>query len=174
MEITEDKISISHLNIRPSISILLIQLIFLNILTEFIIISIFTFVNSYQFSSDIFINFTLELTVIIVVFTLQIFLTVFGILQWLNNYYEISAQSLVHKKGIIFRRVEKFKIEHIKYIDLNQGVLGKILNYGTISFYDQRREKFMDLYLIHNPTRYLEIFEKINPDIDEVESIIGN
>ncbi len=171
-DIEKDKIAVSHLNIRPSISLLLMQLILLNILALAIIIGLYLATLIYSPAMDLFLNYYIGLPILGLIFLFQITLMVYGVLQWLNEYYEITTKMVYHKKGLVFRSIQKYPLEAVKYISLDQDFLGKIFNYGTIMLYDQRREKRLDLYLIHNPIRYMEVFEKIAPALAQDQHIL--
>lgn len=174
MEAQNGRIHVTHLNIRPSIFIILFQLLFLNVLSYVLILAVYLLVFNEQLPIDTGSKSLIGLALIVLIFVVQFSLTVYGVLQWMNDYYEITPQTLIHKKGLIFRKLEKYSMEHVQYIDVRQGILGKIFNYGTLSLYDRRRTKFFDLYLIHNPTKYLEVLENLNPQLDETEEMIGN
>ncbi len=168
----DEKISVSHLNIRPSISILMIQLVFLDVLAVSVLLISYLLLVNFSAGVDIILKSVFSLVVLLAVFAVLVITTIYSVLQWVNDYYELSPQYLVHKKGVIFRKIERFSMDHIRYCSVNQGLFGKLLNFGTITFLDQRRIKYLDLYLIHNPTKYLEVFEKINPEIDEMEEVM--
>jgi len=99
-------------------------------------------------------------------------ITVYIILDWLNEYFEITPEHIFHKEGIFYQDEKKVNISQVNEIELKQGVLGKILNFGSISLYNYRHDLLMDLYLIHNPNRYNKILEKLCPDIDEEKHLI--
>ena len=116
-----------------------------------------------------------DLSLLLAIFFFLIFLIVYGVLQWLNEYYEINPQCVIHRKGLIFKKEEKCALENIVYISLKQDMLGRLLNYGTITLYDFQRTPNMDLYLIHNPLKHLDVLEKLIPKADQqISSIIGS
>ena len=171
-EIEGNKIHVTHLNVRSSISILLIQILFVNLLSYFVIVAGYLFILNYLEAVTLALRSTTGLILLLIVFIGQFFLIVYGLLQWMNDYYELTPETIIHKKGLIFRKREKYSMQHVHYITISQDLIGKVFNYGTITLFDQRRTKLLDLYLIHNPTRYREVFEKIKPDIDESEAIL--
>lgn len=171
-EVEGDRISVTHLNIRPSISILLLQLIFINILAAAIVILGYLAILNYPPTIEFYLKSLSGLVILGVVFAIQIVITIYAALKWINEYYELTPKLLIHKKGIFFRKIEKYAMEHIRFAIINQGILGQLFNYGTITLLDARKEKFLDLYLIHNPTKYLEVFEKLNPEMDEIENVL--
>ena len=44
-----------------------------------------------------------------------------------------TDRRLIHKTGLISRKVEEQRLEKIETINVEQSVLGRMLNYGTIS-----------------------------------------
>jgi len=161
-------IEVTHVNIRLSISILIIKLLFVEILSAAIVImfheSILMLSSTTLAELDIGV-FNLPLLVLALV--VKFFLTIFIIWQWLSEYYEINSDSIYHRKGVIFRMEEKYPLKHIQFVEVSQTVLGKIFNYATISIFDIRRNKYEDLYMIHNPMRYAKIIEALLPEADE-------
>lgn len=101
---------------------------------------------------------------------LKIAITVFVVLQWLNEYYEITPEYIYHKKGLIFRTTQEYRIDQVRRIDIKDSFLGEIFNFATITFYDIRLNKTVDFYLIHNPTRYVNILKEIKPTIEILEA----
>lgn len=172
MEPDQNMMSVSHLNIRPSISLLMLQLVFLDVLAASVLVAAYLLLVNFSSGVDIILKSALSLFVMLAVFTVLIITTVYSVLQWINDYYELSHEYLVHKKGVIFRKIERFSMSNIKYCTIDQGILGKILNFGTITFLDPRRVKAIELNLIHSPYKYMEIFEKLDPDLNESESMI--
>ena len=169
---SQDGITVSHLNVRPSISILLLQLFFWQIITAVVVVAGYVWIATMPGASDFFLKSSLGIFLLLVVFFTQIILTTYAALEWINNYYEVTPDQVIHKRGIFFRKVERFVLRHVWYAEVEHGLWGHILNYGTITLYDQRRNKLMELYLIHNPDRYMEVLDKLNPRIDEDEHLI--
>lgn len=58
------------------------------------------------------------------------------------------------------------------YLSINQGILGRILNYGTLSFLSPRREPLVQLYNIHNPNKYMEVLENLKKTFGREENVI--
>lgn len=168
----EERIHVTHLNIRPSISMLVLQLIFLDLVAAAVITFSYFAILLYPVIADMILRSYLGLFLIVLVFIVQICLSSWAVLQWINDYYELTPKLLVHRKGVIWRKIEKYPMEHIRYVTINYGLLGRLLNFGTITLYDMRRIRYTELYLIHNPNKYLEVLEKLDPSIDVVEDVI--
>ena len=108
-----------------------------------------------------------SLYVFIFLVFVKIVLSIYIVLEWLNEYYEVTPAMIYHRRGVVFKKEEKVPLTIIWQVELSQGVLGKLLNYGTINLFDQRFNKHMNLYLIHNPIRYYKILEELIPRLEE-------
>ncbi|MCR4263154.1 MAG: PH domain-containing protein [Candidatus Roizmanbacteria bacterium] len=165
---TSSLLTVTHLNIRQSISFLLIRLIVLEIIFAACFIFFLTTVSMThlseffsngigRFNMYIFITFILA----------KILLSFYVVLEWLNEYYELTHTSVYHRRGVFFKREEKVPLSIIWQVELSQGIVGKLLNYGSINLFDQRFNKHISLYLIHNPLRYYRILEDLIPNLEE-------
>lgn len=169
----ENKISVTHINIRQSIFFLLLKLVILDLIAVFLILLFFSSISA-AFISD-----TIKLQIIshnifffLILGLLKIFITLFVVLQWLTTYYEIWPNSIVHKKGIIWKKEEKHTFGHIRLIKIEQGVLGRLLAYGTLSLYDYSLRRYASLYLIHNPIKYFHILDDLLPRAQKEKEIL--
>jgi len=97
----------------------------------------------------------------------KIAMSIYIILEWLNEYYELTHAMIYHRRGVFFKKEEKVPLSIIWQVELSRGILGTLLNYGTIDLFDQRFNKHMSLYLIHNPLRYFRILEDLIPKLEE-------
>lgn len=159
--------TLTYLNIRQSIAILLTKLVVTDIILAIIVVAFYWVLVL----SEMFINLTyaktyLFLSVFGVIGFIKIILSIYIVLQWLNEFYEITPEYIYHKRGIIFRKTEQYKIDHIRRMDVQDTFLGEIFNFATISLYDIRLNKYLDLYLIHNPQRYAHILKELRPSIE--------
>lgn len=160
----QQKITVTHLNIRQSIFILLFKMIFIDLFAAFLTIIFFSSLSSPLFPPEIktFILSTNAIYFFILVI-FKIALTTYVVLAWLNEYYEIRSKEIVHKRGIIWKKEEHYPFRQIRLIKLHQGSFGKLFNYGTIEPFDWDLAKFMSMYQIHNPQKYMEVLEGLVP-----------
>lgn len=163
-------ISITHINIRQSISFLIIKLIIIEAIA--VITTLFFYLSLPQIASilDAF-QISRGLLVLIFIFlaAIKMYLSFLVIFMWLNEYYEVSPLKIIYRSGFIFRHEEQFTLSHVSSITLRQTLIGKFLNYGTIELYDRFDKKRKYLYLIHNPIRYFQIVESLLPSRDEAQ-----
>ena len=166
------EIIVSHVTIRQSISILLLKLVFLEILFAIIFLLFQPVLFSPQVSDTFpYVSFfSIELFIIGAI--IKIAITIYIVLSWLNEYYEITPNLVRHNRGLIFLKREKFSLTDVQSVSLEQSLFGRILNFGTLSLFDWKWRKHQNLYLIHNPMKYLEIIESLLPGVDEEESVI--
>lgn len=173
---SEKKILVTHVNVRKSIVFLITKLIVLDVLATFIILVFF---------SPLVVPLPVEVKAQIVsynilyfglLFFAKIVLTLFIVLQWLNEYYEITPTKIFHRRGIIWRKEDSYdltpKSSRVTAIGLQQSALGKIFNYGTLFFYDRGVYKYYYMYYIHNPLRYLEILHQLLPNADVEKDVV--
>lgn len=167
------KISVSHVDVRLSISFLLLKLIFADLITTLFFAFIYTVLIATGFIT--YVN-PLAPSFTIIVFIIGTFmetlLTIYIILEWLSEYYEISPYAVTHRHGVIFKKEDRYGFQNIKQVRVEQGLMGNFLNYGTIVLFDWRLSKYAELYSVHNPMRHMKILEELLPNVDEHKSTI--
>ena len=164
-------LSVTHLNIRQSISFLLLRIILLEVFMNiFILLACFPLASiELRNLSTLISN---QNAVFILLESLKLLLLIYVILEWLNEYYEINAKKIIHRKGILFRTEEDFNLDNVSLIGLDEGFFGRFLNYGTIKLYDKWMMKYNYLMIIHNPRRYYHLIKKLIPNVDEETHVL--
>jgi len=105
---------------------------------------------------------------------IKMLFSVYIVLQWINEYYEITPTVIYHRSGVIFKKEEKYILGHIRMVEVFQSFYGRLLNFGTIGLFDYRRNKYEDMFMIHNPMRYSAIIETLIPNSDgKKKTIVG-
>lgn len=167
------KIGVTHLNIRQSIFILLFKLVLLDLLVAFLAVAFLSLLSTSIFSPGIKI-YLLAFHVIyfVLLVALKVALTFYVVLAWLNEYYEIWPEAIVHKGGIIWRKEVRYPFRQIRFIKMYQGMIGKLCNYGSLEIFDWRLTKYTTMYLIHNPHRYERILESLVPKAGQEKEIV--
>lgn len=168
IETKDNKILVSHFNVRQSISILVLRLVLIDIISAIFFLAIFSSDISFILE-EVLKSYKILAFLLLVVF--KVGLTIFSVLQWLNEYWEITTEKVIHRRGVIYKTEQTFSLDRAREIKVEQGFLGELLNFGTIVLFDIRLNRNMNLYLIHNPRRYLKIFEGIIPDLEEEKDI---
>lgn len=163
----DKSIPLTYLNIRQSIAILLAKLTMIDFLAAFLILlTYFLLLQGNLFIKDPLNNPLIFVITFGILGLLKVTLTSYIVLQWLNEYYEITPNEVVHKSGIIFKKKEKYDLEKVRAMSVHDDILGELFNYATVTLYDLRLQKYLDMYLIHNPKRYTKIFETLRPNIE--------
>lgn len=170
---SENTIQISHINIRQSIFFLLLKLVVLDCIAAVVVLIIFSPVVIPFLSLATRVEFIANNQIFfLILVVVKIILTAYIVLDWLNEYYEIRSDGIVHKKGMLWRKEDRYPFARIESIRLSQGILGKFFNYGTLDLFEYRLLKYATLYLIHNPIRYLNILHELIPQATEEKAMI--
>lgn len=170
------KIAVTHVTIRQSISILLLRLVVLEALAASGVIIFHSLIISTNVS-DLVSNASPYLTIFnipifLLLIILKTLLMIYIILQWLYEYYEITPREVIHRKGLFFKKEEFNVFKHLSSLEIDQGILGKLFNCGTIKLFNWTTEKNIYLYLIHNPMKYHFILQTLLPEADQSKQLI--
>lgn len=171
MNDTIDKIYVSHINIRQSISLLLTKILVIETVAALVVIIFHSLLFSFVLPSGTIHLITIfGMPIFVVLVTIKMLLSLYIIIDWLNEYYEVSAHFIMHRRGVLYKHEEKYAIDQVAFIEINQGMLGRLCNYGSIRLLNMRRYEYLDMYLIHNPFRYAAIIKELNPKAAEINS----
>lgn len=169
------KIIVTHVTIRQSIAVLLFRLVVLEIIAATGVVLFHSLIISTSIADivhNVVPDFTLFNVPIFLLFVLlKTCLMIFIIIQWLNEYYEITPKEIIHKKGLLFKREEQNTLDHLGSLEIDQGLIGRIFNYGTIRLFNWATEKNIFLYLIHNPMKYHHILKTLLPESDKEKRV---
>lgn len=171
----QKQITLTYLNIRQSIAILLTKLVFVDLIFA-VIITVFYFalVQGGSVTELAASNVFVFLSAFGSAGTLKILISIYVVLQWLNEYYEITPEYIVHKHGIIFKKQEHYRLDHIRAMDVKDIFIGELFNFATITLFDIRLNKYLDMYLIHNARRYAKLLKQLRPHIEMREDHVWN
>jgi uncharacterized membrane protein YdbT with pleckstrin-like domain len=56
---------------------------------------------------------------------------------WLRRWtteMAVTNRRIIYKRGLIWRRTKEMHVDKVESVDVNQSILGRILNYGEIVF----------------------------------------
>lgn len=167
------KIYVGHINIRQSIFFLTLKLIVLDMMAAFVGVLYFLLATN-AITIDLLNNNAMpiyNLVFFLVLVVIKISLGVYVVMKWINEYYEIWPNMIIHRGGFVIKHEERHPLSHIRSIKIDQGYLGKIFGFGTITIYDWYLEKDTSLYLIHNPIKYFNIIESLIPKTEEEKQL---
>lgn len=143
---------------------MVLKLIVLDVIAAFVAVSYFTSVSNKsvpEILNNLMLLYNMPFFVILVF--LKIALTIYVVMRWITEYYEIWPHALMYWSGIIWRNQEKHPFSQIRSVKVEQGFFGKIFGFGTIYLYNWYLQKNFSLYLIHNPMKYYHIIEGLLP-----------
>lgn len=92
-----------------------------------------------------------------------VWVTIMVVLKWMCEYYELYPDCVIHRKGIIFQTKERHPLRDMSSCALEQGLFGRLLNYGSINLYDMYNMKHITMCAVHNPSRYFKIITSLIP-----------
>lgn len=170
---SEGKITVTHITIRQSIFFLVLKLFALELFAAFAVIIFHVFIISPNILERVPAEISLfNIPLFILLVILKTLAMVYIIVLWLEEYYEITTKEVFHRKGFIIKKEERFTLDHIGTLKMEQDILGRIFNYGTLKLYDWSNEKDIYLYLIHNPLKYYKILKTLLPEADVEEKML--
>lgn len=166
----EKGLTLTYLNIRQSIAILISKLVVIDLILAAMIVSFYyLLVESDKYIVGISRNEVIFLTAFGLVGLFKTVITAYVVLRWLNEYYEITPEYIIHKHGLIFKKQEHYRLDHVRRIEVQDSFLGEMFNFGTITLFDIRFNKYLDLYLIHNARRYAKVLKQLLPHLEMKE-----
>lgn len=166
-------ITLTHLNVRQSISILIAKLIVIDLIMAVVVALFFIAITqSESLIKDISLNDDILLVALLFIGIFKVFMSCYVILSWLNEYYELTPEYILHKHGIIFRKTEHYRLNHVREMKIGESFFGNLLNYATITLYEIRLQKYLDMYLIHNARRYAKVIKELRPQIEMKEDSV--
>lgn len=160
-------ITVTHITVRQSIFFLVLKLLFLETVAALAIIAFHLFLSSTSINiigNNSVSVFNIPLFLILVL--LKTGFMIYVIVQWLEEYYEITPKEVVHRKGFLVRKEEHYTLDHIGSISIEQGLLGRIFNFGTLKLFDWALEEEVYIFLIHSPRKYNNILQTLIPEAD--------
>jgi len=106
----------------------------------------------------VFENFTFSEGVFLLFLVFQITAMSYIFLTWIRNYYWFEENTLFHHRGILFSRVDELLLTALDTVEMKQGILGKIFDYGHIKLVFPH--KTIVLKYFPHPAGFLEIIQK--------------
>jgi uncharacterized membrane protein YdbT with pleckstrin-like domain len=52
-------------------------------------------------------------------------------IRWITE-FAVTSRRVISKRGFIWRKTEEMNMDKVETVDINQSILGRILNYGSI------------------------------------------
>lgn len=142
-------------SLRQTKFIVLIRLFFVNLVLIGLILFLFTYPTDLS-------RFLILLTIIA-----DLFVSLFVYLSWTNNQYQINTEKITHIYGIFWHRHQVYRFLSLDSFSIRQGLVGQILNYGTIYLKSSETGQSVFLKNIPQPHYYLTIIKKALPEAEQ-------
>lgn len=171
----EQEIKITSIFIQKSISLLLIKILTLHLLVVSAILLMYFplfYIGIVPFAATDLLS--MIFTIFLLLMVIHMSLTIYLIVQWTHESYEIRPTEIIHRQGVVFKKIEHFTFMHLMSVEMKQGISGQLLNFGTIHMYDRYINSDVFMFQIHNPKRYYTILSKLIPFVDEKEEHMQN
>lgn len=78
----------------------------------------------------------------------------------MDSYYEVRPGKIIYKSGLFSRKEQEFDCAQITKVNLTQGIVGRLFNFGTIDLYVPTTNEWFALSNIPNPHRNLRLIRK--------------
>ncbi len=75
-------------------------------------------------------------------------------LRWQFTYYVVSTDALSTHRGFLFNRLQTFDLQSIRSVKVQQGLIGKVFDFGDIIMESPLLEKHVVLKNISNPIQH--------------------
>jgi len=164
---SEGKIEVTHITVRQSLFFLIVKLFVLEILAAAGLIIFFAIILSQNAVSLISSNYYFfVIPFFLVIVAIKTGIMIYVVDEWLEDYYEITPREVLHKDGHFFRKEQIYPLKHLGVAKVEQGLLGRIFGYGSITLFNWVTSREIVLYLIHNPMKYYYILKELLPEAD--------
>lgn len=81
------------------------------------------------------------------------------VLSWANEEWEIKERVIYHRRGFLHMKEDVYSLKQIGSTTLNQDLLGKLFNYGTIRIFSPLLKQDYYLMNIQNPRQIVKMLE---------------
>ena len=93
---------------------------------------------------------------------IEIYFVIWIVLNWISSVYYLTEKNIIKRTGIFQTNEQIYDLKKIRSVEVNQGFIGKLLNYGDITIQTSASGGYQhEIYLtgIANPEKYREIFK---------------
>jgi len=84
------------------------------------------------------------------------------LIDWITSEFAVTNKRIIIKVGLISRRTLEMNIAKVESVNVDQGIIGRILGYGTITVIGTggTREPF---HYISRPLDFRKAFQQLQP-----------
>lgn len=134
----------------PIISMILIQII---VIALELVTKIFVDFLNTEFKATLP-TYTIMVWTTIVLQSINTFIVVYIFLNWLVTLYIIRPREFTLLKGILKRKEIKYEFEHLEKIEVDQNILGRFFNYGSLKMYSHDLRNEVYIHDVPDPYKY--------------------
>jgi membrane protein YdbS with pleckstrin-like domain len=102
--------------------------------------------------------------VLFIVLIIYFAMVLYMILSWNKHYYVINSQAVLMYDGIIFSKSKSYDMAGVESIEVDQGLIGKVFNFGTLKLYNPRLEKEITFHRIPDPNKEAGFIHGMHPN----------
>jgi len=113
-----------------------------------------------------FVSFWPTATILLFILFLYGILTLYVTLDWNSRYYTINSKGVIIHEGIISSKAILYDMAAMESIALEQGLFGKLFNFGTLEFYNPHLHLAQKLKIrdIPDPHKEAQFIERMHPN----------
>ena len=98
-------------------------------------------------------------------------LVLYLIARWWFDLYIVEPQHIIVRRGIISTTEDRSNMMATEELEVKQGALGKIFNYGTISLYNPEQEHAFNLFNISDPYDVAMFIKNTVPSLEIIHGL---
>jgi|GEM_PF-4610394 len=102
--------------------------------------------------------------VLLIELVIYIVMVVYMLLSWSKHYYVINSQAVLMYDGIIFSKSKSYDMAGVESIEVDQGLIGKIFNFGTLKLFNPRLAKEITFHRIPDPNQEAGFIHGMHPN----------
>ncbi len=102
-----------------------------------------------------------SMRVLLVITLLQGLVFIVMTLRWYFDYLVLMPTEIVHRCGVLAREEQMYPYHNIQAIRMHEPILGRFLNYGTVSIFISTLGYELHFHSLPNPEQFVEMIENI-------------
>ncbi len=152
----------NNLTIRKSAAVMFIRIVILELLLGILYVLLRMGLRYLDIQLDTEFSLT-PLTLVKSLFFMvaEIGVAGFVILQWINNYYILTSNEIKYITGIISKREMNYSLKNIQSVSFEQGLIGRIFNYGNVKIFSPALQQELFLAEVPNPSQIVENIKEV-------------
>jgi uncharacterized membrane protein YdbT with pleckstrin-like domain len=148
--------------IRKSLAVMFIRLIVIEVLFGilYLLLRYIFIIADINFETTFALNKFSLIKPIIFSF-IEIGITGFIFLQWVNNYYALNSHELIYISGIISKKEESYAIKNVQTVSFEQGILGRLFKFGTVKIFSPALQQELYLSEVTHPEKIVDLINDV-------------